>query len=122
MIFAFLCHCCFIELSALLIPKSLERSLVISILKLNLSEKNVLNGDLISGKLCVCQVTSFLVEQTAALGSRREMMANLKILKQNLLVLGNLVGKVQVSCSITQTAACTTKQELTKLCCFWDCS
>lgn len=78
MIFAFLCHCCFIELSALLIPKSLERSLVISILKFNLIEKNVLNGDLISGKLCVCQVTRFLVEQTAALGSRREMMANLK--------------------------------------------
>lgn len=50
-------------------------------------KKNVLNGDLISGKLCVCQVARFLVEQTAAPRSRGEVMANLKILKQKLLVL-----------------------------------
>lgn len=45
---------------------------------------------------------------------QREVMANLKILKQKLLVLGNPAVKVQVSCSIPQTAACATKQELTK--------
>lgn len=128
MIFAFLlCRCCFIEFPALLIPKSLKKNLLISILKFNWSGKNALQDYLIVGKQCVCQMATFLVDYS----SRTRLLywgaegkwPQTENLKWNLSqLLGNLVVEVSAFHSVTQTAAHTTKQELTKRCYFWDCS
>lgn len=71
MIFAFLlCCCCFIELPALLIPKSFKKKPKknqlshSTFLNFSLSEKNVLKDYLIIGKPCVFQKARFLVDSS----------------------------------------------------------
>lgn len=61
-----LCRCYFIELPALLIPKSLKKKNLCwsTFLNFNFSEKNVLKDYLIVGKPCVCQRARFLMDSS----------------------------------------------------------
>lgn len=86
-----------------------------------------MKDDLIVGKQCVYQIARFLVDnllkQIAISRSRVEITTTTKKFKWKLsLIPGNPVVEMSVSRSVTQTAACTTKQELTKppLLFFWD--
>lgn len=85
MIFAFLlCRCCFIEFPALLIPKSLKKKSIDQHLEIQLEWKNALQDYLIVGKLCVCQMATFLVGYSSradcCIGEQKRNNHKLKIL------------------------------------------